>query len=212
MIISTLKKFLPFLISIVVALILSLVLLDTFSKSISDIPLWFILFTGVALLLISFAKKSRGWFILSIVIVLGLAVVIDMVFVGHILPASFIQPGIYDISQQYIDAVVANDIDNAIALTNGSSSCQEQMRATFNLVEKEIEERHGAGWRDQNLDDVIVSSVHVILEPERNELISIMVFKAGENFNSTPYIITSLRANYPLVGKRYTCGSGLILQ
>lgn len=74
-------------------------------------------------------RRSR--YLLVIFVLLGVAILRNMIFVGHVLPRVLIQPTPNEMANTFVAAITANDVKTAITLTDGTPECVANMIRTF---------------------------------------------------------------------------------
>lgn len=154
---------------------------------------------------------------------LPLSIISVLIFVGlnlysgrHVLPQLLIWPSPVSLSEQYAQALAADDLEAALRLADGSDSCQRRVREAFQdhrarLTQRLGDERHVPDIRDTNVMsfatfyDKPVPQRTAIMQPVPQHLATIM----AETENGRT-IWLNLKMSYrPLLGTRYICGAGI---
>jgi hypothetical protein len=147
-------------------------------------------------------------------IVAALALIALNLFSGrHVLPQLLVWPTPISISEQYVRALAANDLDAALRLTNGSEECRTIMAQEFQDDQARLKQRIGGNLKESNIRDIFIPSIttfydkplprgFVIMQPVPKQLATIMV--KTENGGT---IWLNLKMSYsPFLGTRYICG------
>jgi hypothetical protein len=134
----------------------------------------------------------------------------------HALPQVLIWPGPRSLSDQYIRALAADDLEAALRLTDGSDACTSIMVQAFQEDQARLKQRLGAGWQGAGLSETSIRSIATffgsrlpegfsVLQPVPQQLARIIV--ESEN-GKTAWL--SLRMSHgPFLGRRYICGRGM---
>jgi hypothetical protein len=150
-------------------------------------------------------------------IVAALAFVALNLFSGrHVLPQPLIWPTPISISEQYVRALAANDLDTALRLTDGSEECRTIMAQVFQDDQARLKQRIGGELEQSNIGDIFVPSIttfydkplprgFLIMQPVPKQLATIRT--KTENGET---VWLNLKMSYsPFVGTRYICGGDI---
>ena len=154
---------------------------------------------------------------------LPLSIVAGLVFVGlnlysgrHVLPQLLIWPSPVSLSEQYVQALAADDLEAALRLTGGSDACKTRMKQAFQDHQARLTQRLGDGRRELGIQETSVKSLvtfydkpvpqgFVLMQPVPKHLATIMA--ETENGGAS---WLSLKMSYkPFLGTRYICGKDI---
>ena len=139
--------------------------------------------------------------IITITITLGF-ILLNVIHHHHILPRFLIKPSIDSIAEKFVEAIVGNDKQLALTLTENSKSCQGNM---LRSLDKLISDSEGFNIKDSNIS---LNAYAFDNKPE-DEYVHILVpfynpKGSDDGLNFT--IVTT----YSVLGRRYTCGIAFI--
>jgi len=150
-------------------------------------------------------------------IVAGLAFIALNLFSGrHILPQLLVWPTPISISEQYVQALAASDLETALRLTDGSEECNTIMAQAFQEDQARLKQRIGDNLKEANIRDIFIPSIMtfydkplpqgvVIMQPVPKQLTTVTA--KTENGET---IWLSLKMSYsPYLGTRYICGGDI---
>jgi hypothetical protein len=133
----------------------------------------------------------------------------------HLLPQLLIWPSPPALSEQYMQALSANDIEAALRLTDRSEACRTVTAAIFQQHRARLAQQLGENRPAANLRDISVKRLatfydqplpqgRVIMQPVPQQLLTLTAkTKTGSS------IWLNLKLSYrPLFGTRYICGGG----
>jgi hypothetical protein len=154
---------------------------------------------------------------------LPISIIAALVFFGltlysgrHVLPQLLIQPSPVSLSEQYVEALTAEDLEAALRLTDGSDVCETIMVQVFQDHQARLTQSLGAKRRQSDIQGTNVMSIRtfydkpvpqgfVLMQPVPTNLATLMV----ETKNGG-VIWLSLKMSYqPFLGGRYICGKGI---
>jgi hypothetical protein len=141
---------------------------------------------------------------------LSLSIVAGLVFLGlnlysgrHALPQLLIWPSPVSLSEQYVEALAADDMEAALRLTDGSEACKTEMKQAFQERELGIQETSVKSL--VTFYDKPVPQGFVLMQPVPKHLATIMA--ETENGGAS---WLSLKMSYkPFLGTRYICGKDI---
>jgi hypothetical protein len=149
--------------------------------------------------------------------VAGLAFVGLNLFSGrHILPQLLVWPSPVSLSEQYVRALAADDLEAVLQLTDGSDKCETVMVQAFQEDQARLKRTIGDNLKEANIRDIFIPSIKtfydkplpqgfVIMQPIPKQLATVMA--KTENGES---IWLSLKMSYsPFLGTRYICGGDI---
>jgi len=197
------KLIIPVIISIIASFIFSLALFDAFPSSYVYIGLGICLVFVLVWVLVDIAKESLKVFSICIIGLFMLAIVINMISARHILPSSLIQPSAQSIAENYIDAVLTDNLSQAIVLTNGSEACKQKMIESFYDLQESFNEDKKETLQDETSFQIRMDGFWE-KNPEPIETFQITGYRSVDY--SEAYLLTSLKMTYSPIGQRYTCG------
>lgn len=145
----------------------------------------------------SLAVSRIARYLLVIMVILAAVVVCDVIFAGHLLPRILIQPSPDAITDTFLDAITAGDLDLVLSLTDGILDCVANMTRTF--------EWYSPNYLGVPVDEIILSYYFWSTDAPSQETIS-FTFSDRDNWPATAGVVTP-SATYSMFGKRYTCGS-----
>jgi hypothetical protein len=154
---------------------------------------------------------------------LPFSIIAGLVFLGlnlhsgrHVLPQLLIWPSPVSLSEQYVQALAADDLKAALRLTDGSDACKTRMKQAFQDHQARLTQRLGGERRQSDIQDTSVKSLltfydkpvpqgFVIMQPVPKHLATVM---AGTENGGTSWL--SLKMSYkPFLGTRYICGKDI---
>lgn len=141
-------------------------------------------------------RRSR--YLLVILLLLGVAVLRNVIFVGHVLPRMLIQPTPNEMANTFVAAITANNVKMAITLTDGTPKCVANMIRTFEWFDSRYPEFQA---------DRIIWNQYWLPDDPSIEMIDV-AFWDSNRFQDTSSVIT-LWSTYKLLGRRYTCGGNV---
>jgi hypothetical protein len=168
---------------------------------------------GIALVLLAlaailFALVFRHPRRLLAVFILGILafVVLNLVSGRHVLPEWLVRPSPQTLTERYVQALAAGDLEAALQLTHPSHECHQIMTQKFLDDRARLEGRLGDGWSESGLrysiakppatlhdDQMSQQVVHIQVETEAGQTVGL-----------------ALRMRYkPLRGARFICGMGV---
>ncbi len=121
-------------------------------------------------------------------------------------PRMLILPTADSIGHRYLDAVINNDLQAALALTNGTATCKESMTRSFNDSAEQF-----AGMQ---LDWVGVRVTYFPDEPG-SELVHVVFqerFYDDDGSHLKNHGDAALKTNYSPFGGRHTCGRSRFIE
>jgi hypothetical protein len=155
--------------------------------------------------------------------ILPLSIVAVLIFVGlnlysghHVLPQLLIWPSPVLLSEQYAQALAADDLEAALRLTDGSDECKIRAKKAFQdhrarLTQRLGDERNVLGIGNTDVKsfatfyDKPVPQRSAIVQPVPQHLATIM----AETENGG-IVWLNLKMSYrPFLGTRYICGAGI---
>ena len=150
-------------------------------------------------------------------IVAALAFIALNLFSGrHILPQLLVWPTPISLSEQYVRALAANDLETALRLTDGSEECKTIMAQLFQDDQARLKQRIGGNLKKANIRDIFIPSITtfydkplpqgvVIMQPVPKQLATVTA--KTENGET---IWLNLKMSYsPYLGTRYICGEDI---
>mgnify|MGYP001816750832 FL=1 len=168
-----------------------------------------------AVLFILVIRHPRRLLVVSLVMVL-VVVGLSLYSARHVLPQVLIRPNPRTLSERYVQALAADDLEAALRLTDGSGGCNGIMSQVFREDQARLLQRLGAGWQDRGLSEVSVRSISTFFEPWPPEEVAVFqpvprqlarIMIRSQN-GKTAWL--SLRMSHgPFLGRRYVCGQGL---
>lgn len=202
------KLIIPVIISVIASFVFSLALFDAFPSSYVFIGLSICLFFVLAWVLVDIAKRSLKIFSICIIGFFVFAIVINLFSARHILPASLIQPSAQMIAENYVDAIVTDNLSQALALTDGSPNCDQKMIESIENLQTYLTEEYGETWRNESSKDI---SLNGFWEKDPDLLETYQIFGWLSEDSNEAYFVTSLRMTYSPIGNRYTCGQKTLI-
>ena len=168
---------------------------------------------GIALVLLALAallfavvfRHPRRLLAVSFLGILAF-VVLNLVSGRHVLPEMLIWPSPRTLSERYVQALAAGDLEAALQLTHPSHECHQTMTRQFLDQRAQLAERLGDGWPESGFRHSTVKRITYFYDNHiPQQLVHIRVeTEAGE----TDWL--TLRMRYqPLMGARYICGTGI---
>ena len=131
----------------------------------------------------------------------------------HILPQLLIWPSPISLSEQYVQALAANDLNAVLRLTDQSNECVTITRQVFQDHRSQLEQGIDADQSEPVIQDTVVMSIQtfydkpvperfVTMQPVPQQGVTIMArIERGSN------LWLNLRMSYtPYLGTRYICG------
>ena len=168
---------------------------------------------GIALVLLAltailFAVVFRHPRRLLAVSLLGILafVVLNLVSGRHALPEMLIWPSPRTLSERYVQALAAGDLEAALKLTHPSHECHQMMTQQFLDQQAQLADRLGDAWSGSDLRHSTAKRTTISYDDQMpQQLVHIQVeTEAGRTVGLT------LRIRYqPLMGARYICGTGI---
>lgn len=134
----------------------------------------------------------------------------------HMLPQVLIWPIPPSLSDRYLQALAADDLEAALRLTDGSDGCTGTMTQVFREDQDRLVQRLGAGWQDRGLPEASVRSIATFFEPWPPEEVAVLQpvpqqlarIMIRSKDGKTAWL--SLRMSHgPFLGRRYVCGQGM---
>lgn len=135
----------------------------------------------------------------------------------HLLPRVLVWPTPVALSERYVDALAASDLDAALRLTDRSEKCEAIMREVFETHQTQFRQRLGEAWSETRGRSTSVKAVTTFYDkplpqqivpfplPVPQELATVVV--ATDN-GKTMWL--DLKESYePFLGTRYICGQGI---
>ena len=133
-------------------------------------------------------------------------VVLNLVSGRHVLPEMLIWPSPRTLSERYVQALAADDLEAALQLTHPSHECHQIMAQQFLEQRAQLAERSGDDWSESGFrhstakritfscgDHMPQQLVHIQVKTEAGKMVGL-----------------TLRMRYkPLMGARYICGTGI---
>ena len=174
-----------------------------------------ILVSVAAILFLIVFRRPRGLLPLSIIAVL-IFVGLNLYSGRHVLPQLLIWPSPVSLSEQYVQALAADDLEAALRLTGGSDACKTRMKQAFQDHQARLTQRLGDGRRELGIQETSVKSLvtfydkpvpqgFVLMQPVPKHLATIMA--ETENGGAS---WLSLKMSYkPFLGTRYICGKDI---
>jgi hypothetical protein len=170
-------------------------------------------FPGIALVLLTLAvllfaavfRHPRRLLAVSLLGVLAF-VVLNLVSGRHVLPEMLIWPSPRTLSEQYVQALAAGDLDAALELTHPSHECHQMMAQQFLDQQAQLADRLGDGWSVSDVRNPTAKRATILYHDQMpQQLVHIQVeTEAGR------MVALALRMQYqPLLGARYICGTGI---
>ena len=151
---------------------------------------------------------------------LPLSIIAGLVFIGlnlysgrHMLPDLLIRPSPVSLSEQYVEALAAEDLEAALRLTDRSDVCETTMAQVFQDHQARLTQSLGEKRRQSVIKDTSVKSIRtfydkpvpqgfVITQPVPKNLATVVV--ETENGGT---VWLSLKMSYqPILGTRYIYG------
>jgi hypothetical protein len=117
-----------------------------------------------------------------------------------------IWPSPRTLSERYVQALAADDLEAALQLTHPSHECHQIMTQQFLDQQAQLAERLGDGWLESGLRHSIAKRTTILYDDHiPQQLVHIQVeTRAGKTVGLT------LRMRYQrLMGTRYICGTGI---
>ncbi len=147
-------------------------------------------------------------------IVAGLAFIGLNLFSGrHILPQLLVWPSPVSLSEQYVQALAADDLEAALQLTDGSDKCERVMAQAFQEDRSRLKQTIGDDLKEANIRDIFVPSIKtfydkplpqgfVIMQPAPKQLTTVM----AKTENGETIWLNLKMSHSPYLGTRYICG------
>lgn len=151
------------------------------------------------------------------------SIVAGMTFIGlnlfsgrHILPQLLVWPTPISLSERYVQALAADDLEAALQLTDGSDKCETVTVQAFEEDQARLKQRIGANMKEANIREISIPSIKtfydkplpqglVIVQPVPKQLATVM---AKTEIGETIWL--SLKMSYsPFLGTRYICGKDI---
>jgi len=174
-----------------------------------------ILFSVAAVLFLLVFRRPRR--LLPVLIVAALVFVGLNLYSGrHILPQLLIQPSPVALSERYVQALAANDLDAALLLTDGSDACDETMAQVFQDHRALLKQSVGDPLPESSIRDISIASIttfydkplpegFVTMQPVPKQL---AIIRAKAESDRTIWL--NLKMGYrPFLGTRYICGKDI---
>jgi hypothetical protein len=154
---------------------------------------------------------------------LPLSIVAVLIFVGlnlysgrHVLPQLLIWPSPASLSEQYAQALAADDLEAALRLADGSDDCKSRVKKAFQdhrarLTQTLGDESIEPGIRDANVKSFAtfyekpVPQRSAIMQPVPQHLATVM----AETENGRTVWLNLKMSYRPFLGSRYICGAGI---
>jgi hypothetical protein len=166
---------------------------------------------AVVLFLLVFRRPHR---LLPVSIIAALIFFALNLYSGrHILPQLLIWPSPISLSEQYVQALAANDLDAALRLTDESDECVTITRQVFQDHRSQLEPGIDADRSEPVIQDTAVMSIRTFYEkPVPERLVTMqpvpqqgVTIMAKIERGSSLWL--NLRMSYtPYLGTRYICG------
>jgi hypothetical protein len=169
------------------------------------------IFVAAVLFILVFRHPRR---LLPVSIASALVFVALNLFSGrHVLPQLLIWPSPAPLSERYVQALAANDVEAALRLTDRSPKCDALLAQVFQDDQARLKQilgddggkldiRNTSVKRTMTFYDKPLPRGSGILQPVPQQLVTVM----AETEKSSP-IWLSLKMSYgPLLGTRYICG------
>lgn len=165
-----------------------------------------------ALLIILVIRRPRRLGPVSIVA--GLAFIGLNLFSGrHILPQLLVWPSPVSLSEQYVRALAADDVETALWLTDGSDKCKRVTVQAFQEDRSRLKKTIGDNLTEANIEDIFVASIRtfyekplpqgfVIMQPAPKQLATVMT----KTENGKTIWLNLKMSHSPFLGTRYICG------
>ena len=168
---------------------------------------------GIALALLALAailfavvfRHPRRLLAVSLLGILAF-VVLNLVSGRHVLPEMLIWPSPRTLSERYVQALAADDLEAALQLTHPSHECHQIMTQQFLAQQAQLAERLGDGWSESGFRHSTEKGITISYDDHMpQQLVHIQVeTEAGRTVGLT------LRMRYQrLMGARYICGTGI---
>jgi hypothetical protein len=168
---------------------------------------------GIALALLALAailfaivfRHPRRLLAVSLLGILAF-VVLNLVSGRHVLPEMLIWPSPRTLSERYVQALAADDLEAALQLTHPSHECHQIMTQQFLDQQAQLAERLGDGWSESGFRHSTAKRITILYDDHMpQQLVHIQVeTEAGRT------VWLTLRMRYkPLKGARYICGTGI---
>jgi len=168
---------------------------------------------GIALALLALAailfaivfRHPRRLLAVSLLGILAF-VVLNLVSGRHVLPEVLIWPSPRTLSERYVQALAADDLEAALQLTHPSHECHQIMTQQFLDQQALLAEGLGEGWSASGLRHSIAERTTMLYDDHMpQQLVHIQVeTESGRTVGLT------LRMRYQrLMGRRYICGTGI---
>jgi hypothetical protein len=135
----------------------------------------------------------------------------------HLLPRVLVWPTPVALSERYVDALAASDLDAALRLTDRSEKCEAIMREVFETHQAQFRQRLGETWPEARGRSTSVKAVTTFYDkplpqqivplplPVPQELATVVVATGN---GRTMWL--DLKESYqPFLGTRYICGQGI---
>jgi hypothetical protein len=171
---------------------------------------------GIAAVLFVLVVRHPRRLLFVTLIILLVSAGLSLYSARHILPVVLIWPKPGSLSEHYMQALAADDLEAALQLTDGSDGCTGIMTQVFREDQARLVQRLGAGWQDWGLPDSSVRSIATFFEPWPPEEVAVLqpvpqqlariMLRAKDG--RTAWL--SLRMSHgPFLGRRYVCGQGM---
>lgn len=159
-------------------------------------------------------RLLRLWSI-SIVAIL-IFVALNLYSGRHVLPQLLIWPAPNVLAEQYTQVLVANDLEAALRLTDGSETCGTIMRPVFQARQAQFQQRLADDRPEMGIKNISVKSIttfyekpvsqgFVLMQPGPSQLAIVM---AEMENDQTIWLNLKLRYT-PFWGTRYICGQDI---
>jgi hypothetical protein len=168
---------------------------------------------GIALALLALAallfavvfRRPRRLLAVSLLGILAF-VVLNLVSGRHVLPQMLIWPSPQTLSDRYVQALAAGDLEAALQLTYPSHECHQIMTQQFLDQRAQLTERLGDGWSESGFRHSTAKRITIFYDDHMpQQLVHIQVEREA---GRTAWL--TLRMRYkPLLGARYICGTGI---
>lgn len=164
------------------------------------------------LIIILVFKRPRRLLPLSIGVIL-ITVGLNLFSGQHIIPQFLIWPTPVTLSEQYIQALAADDLEMALELTDGSKSCETRTQAVFQDHQALLRQKFGDSSLGTAVRNITVSPVATFYEQPIPDGLNIprpipheQVTISAELENGQTLWVTLTTSYNSFLGKRYICG------
>jgi hypothetical protein len=150
-------------------------------------------------------------------LVAGLAFVGLNLFSGrHILPQLLVWPSPVSLSEQYVRALAADDLEAVLRLTDGSDKCERVMVQAFQEDQARLKRTIGDSLKEANIRDISIPSIKtfydkplpqgfVVMQPVPKQLATVM----AKTENGETIWLNLKMSHSPFLGTRYICGGDI---